>query len=425
MSGFVRSVIVGIKTSVIEMSSHKLRSALSLLGVLLGVASLVAMLTLIGGIDVYLNEKMGKWAGSVWFWERSYRESDNDISWSRSPGLRLSDGDYLGKESPYVKRVIKRIDHRVRFSIAGVRRRGRLLGVSPSALEDDKEHVKIDRGRWPSEDDFAYGRTVCVLSWEFEERINRRRTEFDKQNRGESLVGFKLIYNKDILLEVIGVYVPKDPDFKPWRLRRTVIVPLTTVQRYVTGFDPHPGTIELSITDVESLQQQADAVARTLKQRHRGVEDFEYKGADWLENITKMLNNAAALMGVVSVISLLVGGLSIMNVMLSSISERIREIGIRKALGAKTVQMFIQFIAESVTLSFLGGLIGMALGMIPLLPNIREAIKQGTEGAIAPTVLPVYMVYVFAVIVGVGILFGLYPAMKASRMNPIEALRYE
>ncbi|MBD3345504.1 MAG: FtsX-like permease family protein [Chitinivibrionales bacterium] len=425
MVHFIRSVSVGMRTSLIEMGSHKLRSALSVLGVLLGVASLVAMLTLIGGIDVYLNEKMGKWAGTVWFWNRDFKESNNDISWSRSPGLRLSDGDYLKDESPYVKQVVKRINHRVRFSVAGVRRGGRLLGVSPSALEDDKEHVVIDRGRWPSEDDFKFGRKVCVLSWEFEERINQRRSEYNKQLKGESLLGLKLIYNKNIQLDIIGVYKPKDPDFKPWRLRRAVVVPLTTVQRHVTGFDPDPGTIELSIVDVEKLQDQADAAARTLKQRHRGVEDFEYRGAEWLENITKMLGNAAVLMGVVSVISLLVGGLSIMNVMLSSISERIREIGIRKALGAKTVQIFIQFIAESVTLSALGGAVGITIGLVPLLPGISDAIKQGSDGAIEPTILPHYLAGVAIIIVAVGILFGLYPAVKASKMNPIEALRYE
>jgi putative ABC transport system permease protein len=109
--------------------------------------------------------------------------------------------------------------------------------------------------------------------------------------------------------------------------------------------------------------------------------------------------------------------------MLSSIAERIHEIGVRKALGAKTLQVFVQFVAETTTLSFAGGAVGVALGCIPLL--FKDAIKKSTEGAISPTILPQHALLVFAIIAGVGILFGLYPAVKASRMDPVEALRYE
>jgi putative ABC transport system permease protein len=109
--------------------------------------------------------------------------------------------------------------------------------------------------------------------------------------------------------------------------------------------------------------------------------------------------------------------------MLSSVSERIKEIGVRKALGANTIQIFVQFIAETTTLSCVGGSIGTMIGLIPLF--FREGIQKATEGTIMPTIFAHHVVLVFAIIVFVGVFFGLYPALRASRLNPVEALRYE
>ncbi|MBD3243487.1 MAG: FtsX-like permease family protein, partial [Chitinivibrionales bacterium] len=226
-----------------------------------------------------------------------------------------------------------------------------------------------------------------------------------------------------VRFEIVGTIVPKDPDFKPWHWGWAVVMPLRTMQKYVTGYNPDPEHISLTVRDPEQFELQAEAISRELEQLHRGVRDFDYRGPDWADNMKETMGNISMVMGIISVVSLLVGGLGIMNVMLSSISERIREIGIRKALGARNSQICIQFLAETTTLSSVGGILGAALGLIPLL--FEEAIKKSTQGVIAPTVLPEHVIFVFAVIVGVGVLFGLYPAVKASRMDPVEALRYE
>jgi putative ABC transport system permease protein len=237
-----------------------------------------------------------------------------------------------------------------------------------------------------------------------------------------ALVGKKCTIN-NFIVTVGGIFGPVDPDYQPWHLRRSVILPLAAMQRLMTGYDPNPGSVRILVKNPKRIKTLLHGIIPLLRSRHRGVEDFEIRMADWLEEVSSMLNNATVLMGIVSMISLIVGGLSIMNVMLSSIAERIHEIGVRKALGAKRLQIFVQFTVETVTLSCIGGAVGVVMGMIPLL--FRDAIYKSTDGAIEPTLFISHLFYVLCIIVSVGIVFGLYPAVKASRMNPVDALRYE
>jgi putative ABC transport system permease protein len=178
------------------------------------------------------------------------------------------------------------------------------------------------------------------------------------------------------------------------------------------------------VTDAQRFDEQTGRIARLLTGLHRGVTDFEYHGAEWADNMKRMMNNIQLIMGLLAGVSLLVGGLGIMNVMLSSISERIKEIGVRKALGARRAQIFIQFLAETTTLSCTGGAIGGLLGLAPKV-FFGEAIKKSTQGVMMPTILPEHALIVLLTIVLVGVVFGLYPAVKASRMDPVDALRYE
>ena len=289
-----------------------------------------------------------------------------------------------------------------------------------AGIEEEMEEMIIGQGRWLSEEDFEQGRKNCLVSWQVEENVSK----YIRSEQGEpfSLIG-KVCLFQNVRLNIVGVFKPEDPELNPWHLRKCVILPVRAMQKYVAGFDADPGKIRIMVKEPRRITQEAKGVSRTLKGRHRGVEDFEYRTAEWLEEIRSMLSNVSMLMSVISIISLLVGGLSIMNVMLSSISERIYEIGIRKALGAKKLQIFIQFIAETTTLSFFGGVVGAGVGTIPLF--FKEAIKQSTDGAIEPTILFHHVLFVFIVIVSLGIVFGLYPAVKAAGMDPVEALRYE
>jgi putative ABC transport system permease protein len=421
MKSLVKAFLIGMRTAFIEMGHHKLRSFLSMLGVMLGVAALVAMLTLIGGINTFLQDKMGRWTGALWVWSSHHPDDDQKLAWSRSPGMHLSDGDFLQDDTTHVKTVYQSVERRGPVSILGDRYWWvRVKGNSKETFDEDSKQLKLGMGRWFTDQDYASGSRACVISWDFHDQIvtNLLRKGLDTTN----IVGADIVF-RNVRFRVIGTMVPPDTASKPWQFSWSAVMPLATMQKYISGYDPDPGSVSLIVKDPNQLQAQSQGLAKVLAGKHRGAQDFEYHGADWVEKMTTMLGNISMVMGVISIVSLLVGGLGIMNVMLSSISERIKEIGVRKALGAENLQIFIQFLAETTTLSITGGVFGICIGLLPIA--FGDAIKRGTQGAMTPTILPQHALLVVVVVVSVGIVFGLYPAVKASRMNPIDALRYE
>ena len=185
--------------------------------------------------------------------------------------------------------------------------------------------------------------------------------------------------------------------------------------------DPRLSALYIKIRDIEVLEPALQQARNVLMHTHRGIEDFEFQTQEgWSENITTSIRNARMSGGVIAAISLLVGGIGIMNIMLASITERVREIGIRKAIGATSVHIFIQILVESMVLAILGGLAGVLTSFA--LVEFLKAMSP-TENTPVVTVAALSVAFFFSA--GVGLLAGIVPAIKASRLNPIQALRYE
>ena len=420
---FIHGLKTGILMALLEMRTHWLRSLLSMTGVMLGVSSLFVMLLLMGGIDVFLNQQMSKWAGSIWIWEQNKAPEEQKLAWSRSPGLRFSDGGYLEQTAPRVDSYRRQISRRGQVNWRMADKRVSLEGLDEQALREDREDIKIKSGRWFEQGEMEQGKKKTVLSWDVAAGLIREEKSKGKEGFKESdLINQEVVFENKVF-QVIGIYEPIDPDAMPWRFRRSMIVPLETAKRYLAGVDGNPGNIEIRVNDPMAVKSRAEEAANYLIGRHRGAEDFSYHTSEWLNSITEMLGNVRLLMSFISVLSLTVGGLGIMTVMLSSINERIREIGTRKALGAKNLQIFVQFLSETITLSVTGGILGAGLGSFILL--FKEPLRKSTQGAMVPTARLGDLLIITAVTVFVGIIFGLYPALKAAKLKPVEALRYE
>ncbi len=407
------SIGTGIRAGILEMRTHLLRSLLSATGITFGVFVLVAMLSLMGGLNSFIENNIGQWLGSIWMWEQRDLDPEHELTLSRSPGLTFSDGVSLEQESDAVEKVYKLIRQKRRVEIAGKEQKVHLKGVDAVTLEKEFEtggEIAVVAGHSFSHEEYLSGAKACLVSQSIADKASS--TIIDQTVR----VGTELF-------KIVGVYNTTDGSKLKRHKQRSIYIPLRAMQKYLSGFNPNPGYVWMQVADPLKMQSSMADIRGHMIARHRGVEDVEYSMPDHLNEYIAMMKNINLIMGILAFVALISGGLGIMNVMLSSISERVKEIGIRKALGATTLQIFIQFISESVMLCTLGGFVGAVFGVIPIL--IGDEIKKATGGTIKPELQLEYVVLIVVLIGGLGIVCGLYPALKASRMNPIDALRYE
>jgi putative ABC transport system permease protein len=224
---------------------------------------------------------------------------------------------------------------------------------------------------------------------------------------------------------VIGVMEPKG-EIYGHNYDEMVIIPISTALRFFKGTDKIQSMI-IHVPDRQRMDEISRALHQFLVQRHDGVDDIRIRNqGEFLSAVDQTLMTFRIVLGGIAVIALLVGGIGIMNIMLVTVTERTREIGLRKAIGAKRRDILLQFLIESTTISVIGGCIGILVGILSAY-GIGDLVAQAMPGGgdWGAVVQPTAIIIAFAFAVGVGVGFGLFPAMKASKLDPAEALRYQ
>jgi putative ABC transport system permease protein len=392
------------------LRAHKLRSFLTLLGVIIGVSSVIAVMSLVQGLNQYVAKQLMSSGSNVFSIDRVGLVFD-DLEFRdrlRRPELTQAHAALIARNAPHVLAAVaqRQASARLRRGSRSLRS-VRVTGVEPGYLLVND--LPVGRGRPITESDELSRAPVCVIGSDVAGELFANA---DPLGRDLRIGAHRLV--------VVGVGERKGSAFGQSR-DLYVVVPLGWFQR-VWGRRP---SVEISVrsldpSNFEQAQDEARGILRAARHLRPGqADDFEIVTPEMLLSLWKNLSGALFVVIVgVSLISLVVGGIVIMNIMLVSVTERTKEIGIRKALGARRRDILFQFLIEATTLSVAGGAVGLGLGVL-----IALAI-----GLLSP--LPVY-VSPLAVVLGlvtatlVGVFFGSYPAVRAARQDPIEALRYE
>ena len=425
----------GIVMGMLEIRTHKMRSFLSFLGVMVGVGSVMLTLAFLQGAQERM--RLGIALSGPGRLELEPMSGGESMSWeeySKRPNLNLSDAIAIERAFPELPMVSPQIDNWEEVTIGVMRKQVGVLGITPSFSKRD--WIYTLRGRLFNDRDIRDFARVCLLvqkgapgkkSWWRKYYSDYFRDPMDKVfQRGDPLG--QTLSIRQTLFTVIGILREPDEDddkrwFK-WGNNQRIILPLTTLQKYTHDTNDKLDkidNIQIDTGDERTVPYYTSAITRLIDGRHPDAQGkFTLRNrAEMMQQSMQELRKAHYLFMVVGVISLIAGGIGIMNVSLAVVFSRIREIGIRRAVGARRMDILIQFILESVLLAFLGGVAGMGLGalgawQIPL--HMKEFDTKITPGSV---------LICMAISIGVGVFFSIYPAWQAAKLDPVEALRYE
>jgi putative ABC transport system permease protein len=449
------AILVGLK----EIWAHKFRSLLTMLGIILGVSSLVAMAALVKGMENGMKESLIALGGL----DKVLTRDSPVPPWQthladQAPGRTLRDVYALQRSAPLIRLISPEMAFdRVVFTRGEKRTKpSEFVGVWPTVI-DMNLHV-LEHGRFFTALDEDNASSVVVIGTGIRDELFGSPEELGRE---VIPIGEHILINGQTFT-IIGMfqhyeseqdkkkreYALENPEpekkqgvsrgrpsysgsrssYVFQRKNYTAYVPMNTMWvRFRCGGgsssipDPTLTDIDFKVADIEQMEDALQQARNVLLVSHNGIEDFTFTTQENnVESINQTIQNARLSGGIISAIALLVGGIGIMNIMLASITERVREIGIRKAVGASTLDIFVQIMVESIVISLLGGLAGLAAsyGLVNLMIYLMPTDNT-------PVITASALVFSFSCSAGIGALAGIFPAWKAARLNPIQALRYE
>ncbi|MBM3995507.1 MAG: FtsX-like permease family protein [Planctomycetes bacterium] len=402
------NLLTAFRIALNALVMHKGRSALTSLGIIIGTGAVISMVSAAGGARAKLDERLDN-VGKTLIVIRAGARTQNGTLADIKP-LTNEEATVLRKQLRLSTMGIAEVQATVR--VAATRTRNcvtMVVGTSPD-MKTVRNWV-MQHGRFLTEDDLKKQAAICVIGQTVREKLFPDTPD---------PVG-QVIRIDRLQLRVVGVTEPKGRSPIGGDQDDQIFLPLNTLQRKLVG-DEALSMLLTSVDSVEKLDKCKEDITRILREKRRGragMEDFDVSSVQEMAEIAVVMTRTMQfLIGIIASISLVVGGIGIMNIMLVSVTERTREIGIRMAIGATPADILTQFLIEAILLSLLGGVIGITLGILAAVALARAANW--------PIFIDYSMVALsFAVSGGVGVFFGYYPALKASRLDPIDALRYE
>jgi len=400
-----------IRIAIRALKKNKTRTFLTMLGILIGVASVIAMLAIGQGSKASIQTQLSSMGTNMIFvMPGSMFRGGVQMGPSNMQSLKITDLEAIKKNCPDVTMVSPEVRTSGQSIYSNKNWPTTVYGVTPEYLDIRK--ITIETGRVFSEREVKNSAKVCLIGKTVKDNLFAKN-----QDPLGSVVRFK-----NIPFKVIGVLAEKGQSGFGQDQDDLIVAPYTTVQKRILAITWLNAIYASAASEEVGFKAQME-IERTLREQHKikpGDEnDFTVRSQTELVNTFSSVSNVlTALLGAIAGISLLVGGIGIMNIMFVSVTERTREIGLRMSVGARSRDIMMQFLVESVLISIIGGIIGIIFGI-----GISALISSVMGWPVM--VMPQSVVLSFAVCTFIGVFFGWYPARKAADLDPIEAIRYE